>query len=584
MAGNFNLQAVISAVDKLSPVLKNIQHASRATRKAVKDIGSAWRDLQTSLGGIVNPLTAVIGAGGVAGIAGFVGKVVQTSAEFEKFQTILETVEGSSQKAKQSMAWVSDFATKTPYELNDVTGAFVKLKAYGIDPQTGALRAAGDAAAAMGKPLESAVEALADAMTGENERLKEFGITANKTGGKIVYQWVQNGKQMAAKVDANNKAMIQSTIQGIWNSRYGGAMDKLSGTWDGLMSNIKDTVSRFFLAIGDAGVFDFLKGELSGLLNLFNRMAADGSLKALATQISQGLVSAFKDLKAWAMSVDWKGVWSDIQAVAHGIGSVVSALGGIKGVAIIFGVAMAAGIIAPIVQIGVSLYALTATLSTIAMPAILMFGKVLGGLGWVLKLLGGAILKDVLVAFRALAAVVMANPIIAAVAAIALAAYLIYDNWGTLKTWFAGLWEGVKGVFSAGFDFVKAMFLDFSPLGLIIKNWSPIVEWFKGMWETVKGYIEPILSFVGIGGVEKGGAAAPASPVAAASGGGVKPASLPAQQAAANSGRAQLNGAMTVRFENAPPGLRASPGRTNQAGVSLNPDVGYAGSSMPAMP
>jgi hypothetical protein len=32
---------------------------------------------------------------------------------------------------------------------------------------------------------------------------------------------------------------------------------------------------------------------------------------------------------------------------------------------------------------------------------------------------------------------------------------------------------------------------------------------------------------------------------------------------------------MTVRFENAPPGMRAAPGKTNQPGVSMNPDVGY---------
>jgi len=65
----------------------------------------------------------------------------------------------------------------TPYP-TEVTDAFVKLKAYGIDPQAGALLAAGNAASAMGKGLNQAVEAIADAQTelaeGSNPQAKEL--------------------------------------------------------------------------------------------------------------------------------------------------------------------------------------------------------------------------------------------------------------------------------------------------------------------------------------------------------------------------------------------------------------------------
>jgi phage tail tape-measure protein len=330
MAANTYLKAVISATDKLSPVLKGINRAMRSTKKAVSEIGNAGAQLRSTIAGVVAPRGAVVGLGAAASFGGLVGKVVQTSAQFEKFQTILETIEGSSEKARASMNWVSDFATKTPYELQEVTDSFVKLKAYGIDPQAGALKAAGDAAAAMGKPLEQAVEALADAMTGENERLKEFGIKSAKVGDKIVYTWNENGKTMAAKVSASNKAMIQSTLQGSRNRRDGGAMDKLAGTWDGMLSNLKDGVARFMLSIGDAGLFGFLKTELGGLLEKLNTMANDGSLKALATTISNELVTAFKELKSWAEPVDWKGVWQDIKDVASGIKTLVESIGGIK--------------------------------------------------------------------------------------------------------------------------------------------------------------------------------------------------------------------------------------------------------------
>ena len=256
MADKFHLKAIISAVDKITPTLKGIQRSVRLTGKTIKDIGRSSSQLLSSIG------ISSVAMGG--GLAFAVKKVVDVSAEFEKYRTILETIEGSSEKARTSMDWVQDFAVKTPFELAQVTDAFVKLKAYGIEPQKGALEAAGNASAAMGKDVMQAVEALADAMTGENERLKEFGIKAEKAGDQITYTWVENGKTMAAKAKASSKEQIESVIKGIWNRRYGGAMDKLSGTWTGIWSNLMDQVTKFQKMIGDAGIFEGLKGEMQG--------------------------------------------------------------------------------------------------------------------------------------------------------------------------------------------------------------------------------------------------------------------------------------------------------------------------------
>ena len=45
----------------------------------------------------------------------------------------------------------------------------------------------GDTASAMGKSLDDMVEAVADAATGEFERLKEFGIRASKNGDRVSF-------------------------------------------------------------------------------------------------------------------------------------------------------------------------------------------------------------------------------------------------------------------------------------------------------------------------------------------------------------------------------------------------------------
>ena len=169
---------------------------------------------------------------------------IETSAKFEKFSLILETLEGNSKKAQQDLEWIKSFAKTTPYEIDQVTEAFVKLKSYGFNA-TKELKVLGDTAAAMGKPLDMAVEAIADAVTGEFERLKEFGVKAYQQGEKVAFTWADaSGKARYIVVD-NNREVIESTLTTIWNSKYQGAMDKLSMSWDGIISNMKDTWTNF---------------------------------------------------------------------------------------------------------------------------------------------------------------------------------------------------------------------------------------------------------------------------------------------------------------------------------------------------
>jgi len=250
-------------------------------------------------------------------------QLIDTAAQFEKFRTVLETVEGSSEKAKISMNWVSDFAAKTPYELDAVMESFVRLRAYGLDPTRGLLRTLGDTGSAMGKPIMQAVEAIADAITGENERLKEFGIRAEVSGNRIRYSYTDKaGKQQFKIVDKNNRKMIESTLTAIWNEKYAGAMEKQSRTWVGMMSNLADQWTRFKVNVMDAGLFDWLKGKLGGLLSTLNRMAGDGSLQKLADDVGGKLKEGF--IAAWKAG---QALWRVMQT----LGRVTSWLAGVMG-------------------------------------------------------------------------------------------------------------------------------------------------------------------------------------------------------------------------------------------------------------
>lgn len=116
-------------------------------------------------------------------------------------------------------------------------------------------------------------------------------------------------------------------------------------------------------------------------------------------------------------------------------------------------------------------------------------------IGYVIK---GAMMfgKAILMMSRAL----LTNPIGLLITGIAVAAYLIYDNWGKIGPWFAELWQTVSGAFSSawsnitnfcseawtnisnfftsGIGNITATILDWSPLGLFQQVFSTVFSWF----------------------------------------------------------------------------------------------------------
>lgn len=525
MADKFQLKAIISAVDKLTPTLTGIRKAAKITKKSLGDIANASGTLMKSVG----VSTAAVSAGVFAAVK----KIVDVSAEFERFETILTTVEGSSEKAKESMQWVEQFAKKTPYELSEVLDSFVKMRAYGIDPTAGSLAAAGDAAAAMGKPVMQAVEALADAMTGENERLKEFGIRASKTGDTIRYTWSENGKTMVAQAKASSREQIEAVIGGIWNRRFSGAMDNLAGTWSGMWSNMLDTVTIFIRRIGASGFFDAIKKQLSGFMATIEQMEKDGTLKKLADQISADLVSGLKELVTWVASVDWRAFFTGVKDTIVQIKDFIKAIGGVKTVLIAFG------------------------LTLLAAPLAAIF-TIIGAI-WRLRL-----------AYVALGAEATKSGAAMSTAMGASAAKSLTSQLGTLAK-NAGLLTAAFGVGYA--------------IGTAINS---------ALSEKTRDKIgETVAKALAMFGNDDAEAALQQNGISRKKAttdtimnlGKMVPGVGAAYQLAdlvrsnkpdiAGDHRTQVKGEMVVKFENAPPQMRVSPGKTNQSGFELNPDVGY---------
>ena len=193
----------------------------------------------------------------------------QIASSYEDANLTLKTLYGSQEVAAEKMKWIQNFAATTPFEFPELVEAATQLKAYGMDIENYG-RTIGDTAAAMGKPIDMAVQALADAQQGEFERMKEFGVkaveitkknyeqlgaSAEQAGQTALTYMDKNGKQQIAVVDRNNKEMVTSTIQAIWNERYAGAMEERSKSFSGMVSSIKDNISA---GLADLAGFDMV--------------------------------------------------------------------------------------------------------------------------------------------------------------------------------------------------------------------------------------------------------------------------------------------------------------------------------------
>lgn len=99
-------------------------------------------------------------------------------------------------------------------------------------------------------------------------------------------------------------------------------------------------------------------------------------------------------------------------------------------------------------------------------------------------------------AARIVSAIMMTNPIVLIIAAIAAAAFLIYKNWGAIKAWFQRLWDNVKAIFNAAWQWIKRLFLNYTPVGLVIKHWSKITAFFSNLWQGVKNVFSSVWDWI----------------------------------------------------------------------------------------
>ncbi len=231
--------------------------AVNKTQKAFAQINQGVGNMDRRFSKLGSGLSKI---GGLMATA-FVGKqITDTITKFEKLEASLRTITGSADKAAVAFGFIQDFAATTPFQLEEVTDAFIKLKALGLTPSAEALTSYGNTATAMGKSLNQMIEAVADAATGEFERLKEFGIKAKSQGDQVTFTF-----QGVSTTIGKNSKEIEAYLKSIGDVQFAGAMEEQADTLNVALSNMGDGFSKLVKAIGDAGLTAILTGIANGI-------------------------------------------------------------------------------------------------------------------------------------------------------------------------------------------------------------------------------------------------------------------------------------------------------------------------------
>lgn len=259
-------KAMSDLKSEVNDVNKNISQSNEETTKSTKKMGSAFADVGKTMAAVFT-VDLLVNLG---------KQILATTVEFQKMEAVLTTALGSNSAAKAAMDQIVNFASTTPFQVNELTDAFVKLANRGFIPTMEQMRSLGDLASSVGKSFDQLTEAILDAQSGEFERLKEFGIKASQQGDVVQFTF----KGITTEVAKSDKA-IQEYLLSLGNLEgVAGSMEAISKTTGGAISNLEDNITQLFKNIGDSSS-GFINWFIKDLNNVISTMRNFGEVVEL---------------------------------------------------------------------------------------------------------------------------------------------------------------------------------------------------------------------------------------------------------------------------------------------------------------
>jgi phage-related minor tail protein len=518
VSDRIDVTATIRATDQASATIQAIERSLGGLTRAAESVGQAFRHISHAgafgglahniqhLGGalghvkhgfeaILEPLAAIAGiAGGFSveqSLESYIGDAEHLARMSQTLGTTADQLGAYEFAAKKAGVETENFDKSMQFAQRNM-----RKGALGLDPkQAGLFKKMGIDLGAFRNGTKSAFDylpQLADAMKAQHTSAARAAIAFavfGRAGGAMIPFLLQGSKavrEQAKEYLAQDHITQESAKAAV---EFAHKQHDLARTFTSLRDAVGNAVTptlihameRFQEAFAKnrPGIVKALTEAVGGLADSLDKLNWDEVLKGIGDFWS-GVQTA----------VGWIGGWRNalIALVVYINGPLIVA---VLEVGLMFGklaLIMGQGMVSAVARLSSTLIRFTAWLTTGFVRGLLLATRGLAGLSVALSrglVTALAAAGRAVLAFGAMLLTTPLGWILAAIAAIAFAAYEIYENWDTIGPWFWRQWDTVKQAFSATWAWIKSWIPQFVP-DAIQAAWEFLGPWFTGLWSVVK--------------------------------------------------------------------------------------------------
>lgn len=249
----------------------DLGRAENATEKLGKESKATAADMHL-LSSAANVFGGIIGGWSLLELG---QQLFQVGRETESLVAALTTATGSSDKAKDAFEALDELASRMPGNTQQWTDAFVTLANRGLTASEKSLKSYAATAGALNKTVSDMVEAVADAVTGENERLKEFGVKAKDNGDTVIYTF--RGVETEVR---KNAADIESYLINLGETHFGESLANQMDTVGTVFDEAVEEINRLFADLGALGFNDLMRDAAAAVHELAEELRNDPTAAA----------------------------------------------------------------------------------------------------------------------------------------------------------------------------------------------------------------------------------------------------------------------------------------------------------------
>lgn len=489
----FPIKAFAEAEDASTTLKVSMMQSNGLVAKEYSEINALANKLGTQLPGTTAEFQLMMAKlvqqgisykailGGVGKASGYLA--VQLKMPFEAAAEFAAKMQDATKTSEKDMLGLMDTIQRAYYlgvDSDNMLQGFSKLspgmKTIKAEGLAGAkamapLLVMADQAAMAGETAGNAYSKIFASMmdsAGINKALKGTGLNMNFTNGKGEFGGLdQMFKQLEKLKSLSTEARLPILSDMFGNDAE--TIQALNLLIDKGKAGYSETMAKMN---AQADLQKRVNEQLGTLKNLWD--AASGTFTSAMVNFGAAIAPELKTTVTWLTNVTEKvGAWSKANPELSST--------------IMKTIAIVVLLLAAFSALSLGLVALLGPMALLRMT----FG-VLGVKGFglinIIKLIGSAFLwlgKSLLMVGRFM----LANPLFLAITLLAVAAYLIYRNWGPIKAFFIDIWNSIKsgasqlwqslvGFFSSGIANISAVIVNWSPIGLFYRAFAAVMNYF----------------------------------------------------------------------------------------------------------